>query len=177
MADARTDLAHAGRIHAARALRFIADALRGGVSQATDALYRDYRRRLLPEDLGDYAGWVARFDTLTAERMEELRVRAERLGPEAPLISILLPVYQTPERWLRRCIDSVVAQAYPRWQLCIVDDASPDGRVMEILEEYARKDERIEVVRRDVNGHISEASNSALAMARGELRRVARPRR
>ena len=151
----------------ARIARFIAGALRDGVSQATDALYRDYRRRLLPEDAGDYAGWVARFDTLTAERMSELRSRADRVGTDAPLISILLPVYQTPERWLRRCIESVIAQAYPRWQLCIVDDGSPDGRVMEILEEYARKDDRIEVMRRDVNGHISEASNSALAMARG----------
>ena len=99
--------------------------------------------------------------------MSELRSRADRVGTDAPLISILLPVYQTPERWLRRCIESVIAQAYPRWQLCIVDDASPDGRVMEILEEYARKDDRIEVMRRDVNGHISEASNSALAIARG----------
>lgn len=153
---------------ASRVVRFSMDALRGGISQATDALYRDYRRRLLPEDRGDYAGWVARYDTLTAERMEELRVRAERLGPDAPLISILLPVYQTPERWLRRCIESVVSQAYPRWQLCIVDDASPDTRVMEILNEYAGGDERIDVLRRGVNGHISEASNSALAMARGD---------
>ncbi|MGN7726620.1 glycosyltransferase family 2 protein [Luteimonas sp. 22616] len=152
---------------ARRIVRFVMSALRGGVSQATDMLYRDYRRRLLPEDLGDYASWVARYDTLTTERMEELRVRAERLGPTAPLLSILLPVYQTPERWLRRCIESVIAQAYPRWQLCIVDDASPDARVMEVLEEYSDEDDRIEVVRREVNGHISEASNSALAIARG----------
>ncbi|KIQ97626.1 glycosyltransferase [Lysobacter sp. A03] len=151
-----------------RVFGFVTDVMRGGVSQATDALYRDYRRRLLPQDLGDYANWVARYDTLTAERMEDLRVRAEQFGPDAPLISILLPVYQTPERWLRRCIDSVIAQAYPRWQLCIADDASPDKRVMGILNEYAGRDERIDVMRREVNGHISEASNSALAMARGD---------
>src|SRR5690606_35831534 len=47
-----------------RAARFVVDALRMGLSQATGALYRDYRRRLLPEGLGDYAGWVARYDTL-----------------------------------------------------------------------------------------------------------------
>jgi GT2 family glycosyltransferase len=150
-----------------RGFMFAAGVLRGGVSQTTDTLYREYRRRLLPEGVADYAGWAARFDTLTAERMDELRARVERLGPDAPLISILLPVYQTPERWLRRCIESVIAQAYPRWQLCIADDASPDGRVMEILTEYASKDERIEVMRRSVNGHISEASNSALSLARG----------
>src|SRR3546814_14032787 len=84
------------------------------------------------------------------------------------LFSILLPIYQTPERWLRRWIESVLAQVYPNWQLCIVDDASPNVRAMEIVDEYARGDRRIVFMRRDVNGHISEASNSALAMARGD---------
>src|SRR5690606_25709929 len=132
------------------------------------ALYRDYRRRLLPEE-GDYAGWIARHDTLTAERMEHLHVRAARLGDAGPLISILLPVYQTPERWLRRCIESVLAQAYPRWELCIADDASPDPRVAAVVREYADRDPRIRFVRREANGHISAASNSALALAQGEF--------
>ncbi|HVI57333.1 MAG TPA: glycosyltransferase family 2 protein [Luteimonas sp.] len=151
-----------------RAAVFVAAALRDGVSPATDALYRDYRRRLLPEE-GDYAAWVARHDTLTAERMIELRARAERLGDAAPLLSILLPTYQTPERWLRRCIESVLAQAYPRWELCIADDASPDPRVVEVARGYAARDPRIRVERREANGHISEASNTALAMARGDF--------
>src|SRR5690606_33565096 len=151
-----------------RSAGFAANALRRGVSGATDMLYRDYRRRLLPEDAGDYANWVARHDTLTAERMEWLQERAARLGSRGPLISILLPTYQTPERWLRRCIESVLAQAYPAWQLCIADDASPDTRVIDIAREYASRDDRIEVVRRESNGHISEASNSALAIARGD---------
>lgn len=154
---------------ALRTLRFAVAALRSGLSQATDALYRDYRRRLLPDNVGDYAGWVARFDSLTAERMDELHARAGRLGSDGPLVSILLPVYQTPERWLRRCIESVIAQAYPNWQLCIVDDASPDARIMQVVQEYARQDERIEAMRRERNGHISEASNSALALARGDF--------
>ncbi len=151
-----------------RSAGFVVAAMRGGVSSATDVLYRDYRRRLLPGDPGDYAGWVARHDTLTSERMEGLRERAARLGSGGPLISVLLPAYQTPERWLRRCIESVLAQAYPRWQLCIVDDASPGGRVIEVAREYANRDPRIEVRRREVNGHISEASNTALTMAAGD---------
>lgn len=152
-----------------RAFRFVANTLRGGISHATDLQYRDYRQRLLPEEAGEYADWVACYDTLTAERMDDLHRRAARLQPGAPLISILLPVYQTPERWLRRCIESVIDQAYPHWQLCIVDDASPDRRLVEILEEYVHRDGRIEVMRRTENGHISEASNSALALARGEF--------
>src|SRR5690606_26370561 len=96
------------------------------------------------------------------------RTRAARLGDAgAPLISILVPTYNTPERWLRRCIESVIDQVYPHWQLCIADDASPDAHVMDVLREYAATDPRIDVMRRTTNGHISEASNSALSMARG----------
>src|SRR5690606_16080340 len=136
------------------------DVARRGLSGAVDALYRDYRRRLLPEDVGEYAGWVARFDTLGTGQMEQLRTRAARLASAgAPLISIVVPTYNTPERWLRRCIESVIGQVYPHWQLCIADDASPDARVMDVLREYAAMDPRIEVMRRETNGHISEASN------------------
>ncbi|MDN5782973.1 MAG: glycosyltransferase, partial [Luteimonas sp.] len=151
----------------ARAAAFAVRAARRGLSGATDGLYRDYRKRLLPEDAGDYPSWVSRFDTLGSAQMEALRARADRLGPDAPLISILVPTYCTPERWLRRCIESVINQVYPHWQLCIADDASPDARVMEILREYAATDRRIAVTRRDANGHIAEASNTALSMARG----------
>lgn len=151
-----------------RSVRFITHVFRDGVPQATDALHRDYRRRLVPAGTNDYDSWVARFDTLTAARMEELHDRAAAIAPDGVLISILLPIYQTPERWLRRCIESVLAQTYPRWQLCIVDDASPDPRVIDIAKEYAQADDRIHVMRRSENGHISEASNSALGLALGE---------
>lgn len=151
-----------------RGLNFAGSALRSGVSHATDKLYADYRRRQLPVAPSDYAAWVARFDTLTAERMEELRARARRLEASAPLISVLLPTYQTPERLLRRCIDSVLAQVYEKWQLCIADDASPDPKIKEVIEEYARRDPRITVTFRTTNGHISAGSNTALESARGE---------
>lgn len=159
--------------HPARTIRrggrYARNVIRQGISSATRTLFREYRKRVLPADAEDYAGWVARFDTLTGEHMDELRERVRRLGPrQSPLISILLPVYQTPERWLRRCIESVIAQVYPNWQLCIADDASPDRRVMRILAEYAAEDDRIRVVGRRRNGHISAASNSALALAEGE---------
>jgi O-antigen biosynthesis protein len=155
---------------AARTTRFVLDAARCGLSPAVDALYRDYRRRLLPEDVGDYARWVARFDTLSTGRMEQLRTRATLIGNEdAPLISILLPTYNTQERWLRRCIESVIDQVYENWQLCVADDASPEARVVAVLEEYAATDGRIQIVRRERNGHISAASNSALELATGDF--------
>lgn len=86
-----------------------------------------------------------------------------------PLISVIVPVYNTPELFLREALDSVLNQIYPHWELCIADDASPDPHVREILEEYAAKDQRIKVVFRAENGHIAHSSNSALEQATGEF--------
>jgi GT2 family glycosyltransferase len=117
---------------------------------------------------GTYQEWAAQFDTPDTNTVS--RWRQEVLGwPRRPFISILVPVYNTEERWLRACIDSVRAQAYPDWELCIVDDASPQPHVRRVLEEYAENDSRIRLCFRDENGHISRSSNSALVMARGDF--------
>jgi FkbM family methyltransferase len=116
----------------------------------------------------EYARWVERFDTLDAADLALIRERIQQL-PRRPRISILMPVYNAPERWLRRAIESVENQLYPDWQLCIADDASTETHVRRVLEEYAARDPRITAVFRDRNGHIAEASNSALAVATGEF--------
>lgn len=137
---------------------------RGGVAEVEArlrALHEDRQR-----DLG-YANWVARFDTLDADDLGHLAAAVERM-PRRPKISVVVPVYNTPERWLRRCIESVLQQAYGEWQLCLADDASRQPHVRPILEEYAARDARIRVVLRETNGHISAASNSALGIADGE---------
>jgi len=86
-----------------------------------------------------------------------------------PVFSILIPVYNTDERWLRRCLDSVLAQLYPYWELCIADDNSTEPHIRNLLNEYLAKDSRVRVVFRQENGHISASSNSALELARGEF--------
>ena len=86
-----------------------------------------------------------------------------------PLISVIMPTYNTPELYLREAIDSVLAQVYDRFELCIADDASTAPHVRAILEEYAAMDDRIKLVFRPENGHIAHASNSALALASGEF--------
>ncbi len=85
-----------------------------------------------------------------------------------PLISIIVPTYNTPEIFLREAIDSVINQIYPHWELCIADDASSEPHVKAVLEEYSSKDQRIKVVFRTENGHISRSSNSAIELATGE---------
>lgn len=80
-----------------------------------------------------------------------------------------MPVYNTDREWLTRAIESVRAQLYPNWELCISDDASKSPHIKEILDGYAQRDPRIRVAYRDTNGHISLNSNSALALATGEF--------
>jgi glycosyltransferase involved in cell wall biosynthesis len=86
-----------------------------------------------------------------------------------PLISVILPVYNTDERLLRECIDSVLQQSYPNWQLCIADDYSSIPHVRSVLKGYEATDSRVKVVFRKTNGHISAASNSALELTSGEF--------
>jgi glycosyltransferase involved in cell wall biosynthesis len=85
----------------------------------------------------------------------------------APLVSLLTPVYDTPEPYLRALVDSVISQGAPDWELILVDDASPDPTIGRLLDEMAKRDPRIRVIRRGENGGISRASNDALVAARG----------
>ncbi|MDK2917584.1 MAG: hypothetical protein PWQ37_317 [Candidatus Petromonas sp.] len=86
-----------------------------------------------------------------------------------PKISIIMPVYNVEEKWLRKCIYSVINQYYRNWELCIADDNSTKPHIKPLLKEYMKKDNRIKVVFRQENGHISRASNSALKIATGEF--------
>src|SRR4029079_13505447 len=85
-----------------------------------------------------------------------------------PLISVLMPVYNTNPQWLVEAIESVQRQLYPYWELCIADDASTDPHIRSMLDRYASADSRIKVTLRPTNGHISAASNTALKAATGE---------
>lgn len=82
-----------------------------------------------------------------------------------PLISIIIPVYNT-EKYIRRCIDSVIAQSYSDWELILVDDGSTDESG-KICDEYVEKDERIRVFHK-ANGGVSSARNVGLDNATGE---------
>ncbi len=86
-----------------------------------------------------------------------------------PKISIIVPVYNTPKDFLTKMLDSVLNQVYTNWELCIADDCSNQPHVKKILEEYIKRDQRIKVVYRAENGHISAASNSAIEIATGEF--------
>ena len=66
-----------------------------------------------------------------------------------PLISIIVPTYNTNLIWLEEVINSVINQSYENWQLCIADDASTNPKIVELLKKYAEKDSRIQIVIRE----------------------------
>src|SRR5690606_18189564 len=114
--------------------------------------YREWFKRHFPKKKG-----------LAAQRKQQTGFK------KRPLISVLVPTYNTNPKFLRECIDSVLAQTYDNWELCLADDASPNPKVVEILEEYAKRDKHIHYKVRDKNGQICQASNSALELAKGEF--------
>jgi O-antigen biosynthesis protein len=87
----------------------------------------------------------------------------------APRFSILTPVYETPAGVLAKMLGSVRAQSCGDWELCLVDDASREPHVREMLAAAQAADPRIRVVQREENGGIVAASNDALAIAGGEF--------
>lgn len=117
---------------------------------------------------GEFAAWVTTYDTITDAARQAISQRIENLYRQ-PRISVLMPVYNTEERWLRAALDSVIRQIYTNWELCIADDGSSQPHIRRILEEYQRFDQRIKVAFREKRGHISAASNSALEMVTGEF--------
>lgn len=120
-----------------------------------------------PASESDYTEWLRKYDDLSPAKRAGLTARAARFAKQ-PVISVLMPAYNPDPQFLSEAIDSVRAQVYPHWELCIADDASTDPRVRPVLEAYAALDPRIKVCFRSENGHISAASNSALELVTGE---------
>lgn len=105
---------------------------------------------------------------LRRQRDDRATLALGRTTPSGPTISVVVPIYRPDPLHLQACIDSIRRQTYSHWQLCLVDDDSQDPLTKALLLEASRTDARIEVKLRDNNGHISAATNDAIAMAKGE---------
>ncbi len=116
----------------------------------------------------DYDYWVEAFGTLTAGDRRAIERHISQLALR-PKISVLMPVCDPDEPWLRAAIESVRKQLYPDWELCIADDASTRPHVHPVLKQYQGLDNRIKVTFRRHRGHIAAAANSALGLAAGEF--------
>lgn len=115
----------------------------------------------------NYKNWIEKYAKLTPEDVIRMK---EKIGSfqSRPLISVIMPTYNSNPIFLKEAIESVRNQIYQNWELCIADDASTNSNTLQLLKQYQDLDARIKLVFRKENGHISEASNSALKLATGD---------
>jgi|GEM_PF-2872571 len=117
-------------------------------------------RRVIVEHRDAYSVWL---DNEPASQLTVSDIREPH-----PKISIITPVYRTPLRWLQSCVESVRAQTYSNWELCLIDDASADQELARVLQDYAEQDPRIRVLTLQANQGIAGASNAGIEMATGD---------
>lgn len=106
-------------------------------------------------------------ESFTQDRQDAIRARIDAMSAP-PLISVLVPTYNTPEPMLREMINSILRQWYPHWELCIADDGSDSPHVRAVLEEYKVCDARVKLSVGTANYGLSHAMNCALNMATGD---------
>ena len=122
-----------------------------------ERLYRDKLEK-------DYDTW-AKQGQATPEDLEKQRAY---VFEKPSTFSIVVPLYHTPEKYLREMIESVIQQSYPNWELCLADGSS-QSLPGEIVKEYQEKDSRIKYKKLSENKGISENTNEALNMAEGDF--------
>ena len=145
------------------ALSFLVAASNGAGADLLPAM--TIGQRLAPADRR-WNEFCRRHDPSVA-RLRRMR-EASRGWKERPLVSIIMPTYNPHKGFLRAAIRSVIAQAYERWELCIVDDGSHDATAARVLSHW-NGDPRIRFAALSVNGGIAKASRSAAETATGSL--------
>lgn len=114
-----------------------------------------------------YERWLQRH-RLTPQDVARMKA-AMKAFAYTPLISVVTPVYDTDEIWLRKAIESVRAQIYPHWELCLVNDGSTKPHVREILDQYVAAEPRVRVEHLIGNEGIAGASTHGLRLATGDF--------
>ncbi len=129
------------------------------------AFWVRFSERMEPDEV-PYGPWYAAYAPTEAELGKQHKTSAG--WNVRPLISVLVPVYRTDPAQLRAMIDSVLAQTYDRWELCLANADPSDTAVRKILADYAAKDNRIRVRELAENKGISGNTNAAIEMAKGD---------
>lgn len=130
------------------------------------AFFNRLRDKMEPDQV-PYAPWFERHKP-TPEELERQRKQAKKLMCQ-PLISIVVPCYKTPEKYLLEMMDSVRTQTYGNWQLCLMD-ATPTGEVGKSVQSYCSKYQEKRILYRHLeqNLGISGNTNKGLEAAKGE---------
>lgn len=138
-------------------------------AETVQELWAAYNAIFTPSrgDAVSYGKWIQDIEVHSIPSIQQ-QIAEQKHWQFTPTISIVLPTYNTPLVLLQECLDSVLAQTYPHWELCIADDASPLPHVKALIAAYTARDARIKYIVRSQNGHISACSNTALTLASGE---------
>jgi len=145
---------------------FLGRQFLGKMQQVGQVLTGKRRHPFLSISEKAYRRWLKKHEP-TEQKIQQLKKEMQTFKYN-PLISILVPAYNTPGEWLEKAVKSVLNQWYQNWELCIVNDGSPKIHVKETLDIYSRKDNRIKVKHLRRNRGIARATNEALAMASGK---------
>ena len=128
-------------------------------------LYLKVQERLYRNSLEkDYQEWMYAMRPADSEKA----LQREHKFSYCPLISVVVPLYRTPELYLREMIESVLRQTYPYLELCLADGSGKEDSVQEIVRGYLGQDTRIRYQKLPENRGISGNTNAAVAMAGGE---------
>ena len=111
----------------------------------------------------DYMAWREK----AAASREELAAQRQERFDDPPLISIVVPLYKTPEKYLTELVGSVREQTYSHWELCLSDGSGKDSPLNELLDRICAMDERIRVISSDDPLRIAENTNAAIGIASG----------
>ena len=123
---------------------------------------------VVPQPIDRYDAWLM-VNQWNVRSRDYLISRLKSCREPLPKISVVMPVYNPQINFLESAIDSVIAQVYTNWEFCIADDCSTEFTVAETLKNWAAKDDRICIQFRTENGNISAATNSAAALATGDI--------
>lgn len=111
-----------------------------------------------------YSKWLQKHLPSKAELEQQRKTKFDW----EPLFSVVVPLYKTPEKYLRALVDSLKQQTYSNWQLCLSDGSGPDSPLRELLEELSREEPRIKVIPHEEPLKISENTNEAIHAADGD---------
>lgn len=137
-----------------------------GFGKLIRAILRKIKRKVTsaPPAPTNYQEWIA-------QKLPNKRELAKQRNYEfknKPLISIVIPLYKTPEYYLNQLIDSIKAQSYENWELCLSDGSGENSPIRGMLEKIEKSDARIKVVHNEKQLHISDNTNEAIKVATGD---------
>lgn len=155
------------KIHDLMNMETVRVAMEFGKKHGLKALFLKSKHKLqgLDNDY-DYKEWY----DLTKPDQEELNRQKQEKLPSSPLFSVVIPAYKTPEKYLREMMDSLLAQTYENWEVCVAD-GSPQGEgagAARVMSWYQKRDRRFRYENLGGNRGIAGNTNAAIQMARGD---------